>query len=306
MTRPRKIDAWMPLWVGDYLADTTHLTRDQHGCYLLLLMAYWRNGGPLPDDDDRLASIVKASKKEWRQLRPAVIDFFVVDRGHLRQKRADEELAVSAKRAQEASSKASAAANARWGKQSSDAPSNAPSNAPSTTQAKLELCPPPSPSPSTGTPTDVAEDKNKRAPQSRALERQSSSQLLPGGEACRAMSGAGLTDAVPSHPKLIALLNQGVSIAELVSASEAAVKQGKGFAYALATAAGRRRDATAVHAPHSSAAPTATQDPDTKANLEYDAKRLGVAGWDPTKEQYPQFAARVRAARAAEKEGVSR
>jgi uncharacterized protein YdaU (DUF1376 family) len=302
VNRQRKTDAWMPLWVGDYLADTQHLTRDQHGAYLLLLMAYWRNGGPLPDDDDRLAAIVKASRKEWKLLRPAVVEFFNIDLGVWRQKRADTELAVSARRAAEATTKASAAANARWRRQDSGAqqhaPSNACSNAPSTPQAVLELCPPPSPSPTTGIPADVAKDQNQRAQPVRALEKDQLPISSTGGEACKAMRLAGLADANPSHPKLLALLGQGISVSELVAAAETAVRNGKGFAYALAAAEGRRRDAAAVRVLPSPSG--ALSDPDTRASLVHDARRLGIGEWDQTLEQFPQFAARVRVARAAE------
>lgn len=87
-----KTDVWMPLYIADYLADTQHLTRDEHGGYLLLLMAYWRNGGGLQDDDKRLAAIVKATPKEWAAMRPTLAEFFTVEDGFWIHGRADTEL----------------------------------------------------------------------------------------------------------------------------------------------------------------------------------------------------------------------
>lgn len=98
-----KTDLWMPLWIGDYLADTMNLSRDLHGGYLLLLMAYWRNRGPLLDDDEDLASTVKASLEDWKErLKPKLlVRFFTLESNVTnnvtlnvwRHKRADEELA---------------------------------------------------------------------------------------------------------------------------------------------------------------------------------------------------------------------
>jgi uncharacterized protein YdaU (DUF1376 family) len=89
----RRPTAFMPLWIGDYLADTTHLTTEQHGAYLLLLMAYWRRGGPLADDDQSLCRIAGVTIYKWRALRSAIAPFFAVEGGLWVSKRADEELA---------------------------------------------------------------------------------------------------------------------------------------------------------------------------------------------------------------------
>jgi uncharacterized protein YdaU (DUF1376 family) len=91
--------AWMPLYVGDYLGDTGHLTTAQHGAYLLLMMHYWRKG-ELPDDDSQLAKITKLPLRTWGDYRPVLQNFFHSGWKH---KRIDAELArmlrVSEKRA---------------------------------------------------------------------------------------------------------------------------------------------------------------------------------------------------------------
>lgn len=94
MNRP-----WMPLYVGDYLGDTGHLTTTQHGAYLLLMMHYWRKG-ELPDDDRQLSKIAKLPLKTWTEYRSTLQDFFHDGWKH---KRIDAELErmmrVSAQRA---------------------------------------------------------------------------------------------------------------------------------------------------------------------------------------------------------------
>lgn len=104
-------NTWMPFYIGDYTADTLHLSRAaEHGAYLLLIMHYWRNG-PLPDDDKALAAIAKVSRKEWTtDIGPTVRPFFRPDGGRLYHKRIDAELA----KAEQNSSKRRDAAQARW------------------------------------------------------------------------------------------------------------------------------------------------------------------------------------------------
>lgn len=111
----KKTDDWMPLHIGVYLRDTPHLTREQHGAYLLLLMAYWTKGGPLPADDVQLAAIVKATPAEWRKkLRPIIAPFFTERDGLWHQKRAEAELATARELTESRSRAGKAGAESRW------------------------------------------------------------------------------------------------------------------------------------------------------------------------------------------------
>lgn len=135
-----KVDVWMPIYIGDYLASTSRLTTEQHGAYLLLIMDYWKNGPP-PDDDAVLAQICRMSPDAWSNARSTIRAFFEQDGSTLKHKRIDSELADAKDGKLKRIAKASAAAAKRWGK-------NAPSNTPSNQQAMPEQCPSPSPSPS--------------------------------------------------------------------------------------------------------------------------------------------------------------
>lgn len=132
-----KPDAWMPLYPGDYLADTRRLTLEQHGAYLLLILDYWRNGPP-PDDEATLARIVGCTVAVWKRICGGIRPMFYVDGGVLRHKRIDAELMSATERKDKARAKAELAAAKRWG--------NATSNAPSIAQAMPGQCPSPSPS----------------------------------------------------------------------------------------------------------------------------------------------------------------
>ncbi len=109
-----KADTWMPLYVGEYLADTTHLNTEQHGAYCLMLMAAWKRGGKLPHDDAQLSAITKLSPARWKAHKGVLVDFFTEDGALLVHKRVTQERI----KAQEISAKKALAgaegATARW------------------------------------------------------------------------------------------------------------------------------------------------------------------------------------------------
>jgi uncharacterized protein YdaU (DUF1376 family) len=93
-----KHNIWMPLFIGDLIADTTHLSRADFGSYVLLICFYWRRGEPLPDDDRALSAAARVTLDEWEAIRPVMAEFFQIADGIWRHKRIDEELAEARKR----------------------------------------------------------------------------------------------------------------------------------------------------------------------------------------------------------------
>lgn len=115
--KAQKTDIWMPFYPGDYLSDTLHLNTLQHGAYFLLILAYWKNVGPLPDDDDRLSSITKLSKIDWKHNRPILQEFFdlTIIPGEWVHERIDKELLKAFDQKQKASDRGKKGAKGRWG-----------------------------------------------------------------------------------------------------------------------------------------------------------------------------------------------
>ena len=70
---------YMQLYVSDYLADTAHLTAQQHGAYMLLLMNYWQRGKALDNTNERLSFVARLSAEEWQENKSILEEFFVVD-----------------------------------------------------------------------------------------------------------------------------------------------------------------------------------------------------------------------------------
>lgn len=161
---------WMPLYVGDYLADTGHLSTCEHGAYLLLLMHYWRNG-PLPDNDKQLAAIARLSRKEWvSDIGPTVRRFFENLDGYLHQKRADIERA----KAGDISAKRRAAAETRWGSGTPPPRPNGHANASANAQPHADAN-----GGANGDPGGYAPDDAKGMLRAPALQSQSQSQKEP-------------------------------------------------------------------------------------------------------------------------------
>ncbi len=85
-----------PIWpvaTDALIADTTHLTTEEFGAYMLLMMAQWRsNGEPLPPDEKRLSRIARLNPRAWERSRDVLAALFDIGADGWRQKRVTKDL----------------------------------------------------------------------------------------------------------------------------------------------------------------------------------------------------------------------
>lgn len=102
----------IPYFGDAYMADTRHLTLEEHGAYHLLLLIAWRSPNcALPDDDKRLCQMLGVTPKKWAALKPTVMSFWTRCEHGWEQKR----LTKERRWVEEKSRKNKASAEARWG-----------------------------------------------------------------------------------------------------------------------------------------------------------------------------------------------
>ncbi|EQA1476934.1 YdaU family protein, partial [Escherichia coli] len=82
---------YMQLYIADYLADTMHLSAEEHGAYLLLMFNYWQTGKPIPKN--RLAKIARLTNERWADVEPSLREFFCDNGDEWMHLRIEEDLA---------------------------------------------------------------------------------------------------------------------------------------------------------------------------------------------------------------------
>jgi uncharacterized protein YdaU (DUF1376 family) len=70
---------WMPLFWGDFLANTMHLSAQEAGAYLFLIAHAWEHDGKIPSEPVRLARIAHVRQDQWKKVWCALEEFFEIE-----------------------------------------------------------------------------------------------------------------------------------------------------------------------------------------------------------------------------------
>lgn len=141
-TMTKKIDIWMPLYIGDLQAAFARMTAEQVGATLLLMMDFWKNGA-IPHDLAMVCSITKLPQQtKVKTLLTMLVnlELFEIESSVISSHFLTNLKNQAAQNKQMKSDKAKNAAQARWSKSSSNTQAPAPSKK-SNAQALQEQCP---------------------------------------------------------------------------------------------------------------------------------------------------------------------
>ncbi|NBJ19747.1 DUF1376 domain-containing protein [Burkholderia thailandensis] len=88
--------------IGDYDADTSHLSWDEDMAYTRMIRTYYRREKPLPEDVKEVCRLVRATSRVQREAVQAVLgEFFSLEADGWHQKRCDGELAEANRKAEQ-------------------------------------------------------------------------------------------------------------------------------------------------------------------------------------------------------------
>lgn len=113
---------YMQLYIADYLADTMHLSTEEHGAYLLLMFNYWQTGRPIPKN--RLSKIARLSNDRWDAVEPSLKEFFNDTGTEWVQKRIERDLEAVKNSISQKSAAGKASAQARKAKKGANTQQN--------------------------------------------------------------------------------------------------------------------------------------------------------------------------------------
>ncbi|POU74050.1 hypothetical protein C3387_20530 [Leclercia sp. LSNIH6] len=113
---------YMQLYIADYLADTMHLSTEEHGAYLLLMFNYWQTGRPIPKN--RLAKIARLSNDRWSAVEPSLKEFFNDNGSEWSQERIERDLEAVKTSLSQKSAAGKASAKARKAKKETEGQRN--------------------------------------------------------------------------------------------------------------------------------------------------------------------------------------
>lgn len=65
--------AWMSLYIGQYLSETSHLSAAEHGAFMLLIMHFWQHG-EVPEDDSEIRLVTGLDQAQWEESRAVLLD----------------------------------------------------------------------------------------------------------------------------------------------------------------------------------------------------------------------------------------
>lgn len=268
----RKPDSWMPLFFGDFHADTSNLSLELKMAYLNILWWMWRNAARAPNDDEQLASITGLGMKRWRAAKSKLMLFFSVSDNWLFQKRLSEEYdhawAVYQKRVE---------SGKKGGRPTTEpGPGDLFDETERLPERGAESPPQPQPQPQpASSPTNDANGKIPKEP--------TDARARAAMQVCKALAEGGV-DCSTLDDGLLSLLDDGFQPEQIIAESKTKKGHGKGVAYLTAALRGKRADAkqTATQSTHeplmqprpSAEAAAIAAEMRTLENAIYDARHL--------------------------------